>query len=326
MSQDVNFIIEFILENFIRMLPYLLLSVPLAVLVRLTDAKRFIEQAFNHHPLIAIVLATLVGAFSPFCSCTVIPIITSLLIANVPLGPVMAFWVASPSMDPEIFLLSVGILGKDLAIARVVATLFLSLGAGFLAHYLQGIGIFSAGILRAKHVPVPATTDSGCSCNVSEPSCGCSSTPVESSCGCSDTPAEPSAWQKVWKESYATIGLVVKFMLIAFLLEAVITLYVPQETIVKLVGSDNPSTITLMALIGIPIYTTNLTALPLIGGLLDLGLLPGAALAFLIAGPTTTIPAMTAVYGIAKPRVFALYIGITLVGSIILGYGFQLIL
>jgi uncharacterized protein len=42
-------------------------------------------------------------------------------------------------------------------------------------------------------------------------------------------------------------------------------------------------------------------------------MLPGAALAFLIAGATTTIPAMTAVYGITKPRVFA-------------GYGYQMLL
>ncbi|MBI2215669.1 MAG: hypothetical protein HYU51_00075 [Candidatus Rokubacteria bacterium] len=47
---------------------------------------------------------------------------------------------------------------------------------------------------------------------------------------------------------------------------------------------------------------------------------PGAALvAFLIAGPVTTVPAMSAVWGIVKPRVFALYLGIALVGAVVLG-------
>ena len=66
--------------------------------------------------------------------------------------------------------------------------------------------------------------------------------------------------------------------------------------------------------------------MPLVGGLLEQGMLPGAALAFLIAGATTTIPAMTAVYGITKPRVFAVYALSVLIGAIIAGYGYQLLL
>jgi uncharacterized membrane protein YraQ (UPF0718 family) len=53
---------------------------------------------------------------------------------------------------------------------------------------------------------------------------------------------------------------------------------------------------------------------------------PGAAIAFLIAGPITTIPAMTAVWGIVKWRVFALYLGMGLFGSILMGYAVNLIL
>jgi len=65
-------------------------------------------------------------------------------------------------------------------------------------------------------------------------------------------------------------------------------------------------------------------AMPLIGGLLAQGMHPAAALAFLIAGPTTTIPAMSAVWGLVNRRVFALYVGISLVGAIMLGYLYTL--
>jgi uncharacterized membrane protein YraQ (UPF0718 family) len=47
---------------------------------------------------------------------------------------------------------------------------------------------------------------------------------------------------------------------------------------------------------------------------------PGAALAFLIAGPTTTLPAMAAVWGLATRRVFALYVSFSLVGAVVLGF------
>jgi uncharacterized membrane protein YraQ (UPF0718 family) len=137
---------------------------------------------------------------------------------------------------------------------------------------------------------------------------------------------EIPTWQKVRTEAVAATGMIVKFMLIAFLLEAVITLYVPQATVVALLGNGNPLAILLAALVSVPVYTANLTALPLVSGLLQQGMLPGAALAFLIAGPGTTIPAMSAVYGIAKPRVFIVYLGAILISAIVLGYGYQLLL
>jgi uncharacterized membrane protein YraQ (UPF0718 family) len=47
---------------------------------------------------------------------------------------------------------------------------------------------------------------------------------------------------------------------------------------------------------------------------------PGAALAFLIAGPTTTLPAMAAVWGLVSRRVFALYVGYALAGALACGF------
>lgn len=79
------------------------------------------------------------------------------------------------------------------------------------------------------------------------------------------------------------------------------------------------------ALIGIPAYTSNLTALPLVSGLLSLGMNPGAALAFLIAGPPTTLPAMVAVWGIVKKKIFFLYVSFSLVGAIIFGILFNIL-
>ena len=74
------------------------------------------------------------------------------------------------------------------------------------------------------------------------------------------------------------------------------------------------------AVLGIPVYISNLAAMPMVGELLVQGMHPGAALAFLIAGPTTTLPAMSAVWGLVNRKVFALYIGFSLIGAIIAGY------
>ena len=118
--------------------------------------------------------------------------------------------------------------------------------------------------------------------------------------------------------------MVAKFMALVFLLEALIILYVPSEWITGLLGHRNQWAIVNAALIGVPVYTTELAALPLISGLLAQGMNPAAALAFLIAGPTTTLPAMAAVWGLVTRRVFVLYLSFSLLGAIGMGYLYYL--
>ena len=96
--------------------------------------------------------------------------------------------------------------------------------------------------------------------------------------------------------------------------------------IANILGEGNIFAIPLAALIGVPLYLSNFTALPFVSGLLAQGMVPGAAIAFLIAGPVTTIPAMTAVYGIVHRRLFALYLGIGLLGAMIMGFAANILL
>ena len=93
----------------------------------------------------------------------------------------------------------------------------------------------------------------------------------------------------------------------------------------KLLGQKNQWAILTAALLGVPVFTSNLTALPLVSGLLAQGMNPGAGLAFLIAGPTTTLPAMVAVWGLASRRVFALYVSFSLMGAVVLGYVYSVV-
>ena len=140
---DLYEIIRFVGNAPLKVLPFFLLSMFLSVLINMLDLTDAIRKAFAGREGLAVLMATAVGAFSPFCSCTVIPIIAGLLLSGVPLAPVMSFWIASPTMDPEIFTLTVGILGWPLALSRLGASLALSLGAGYLTLLLCRLGYFS---------------------------------------------------------------------------------------------------------------------------------------------------------------------------------------
>jgi uncharacterized membrane protein YraQ (UPF0718 family) len=338
-----------------------------------SGASRYINRAFQARPLIAILLATVVGAFSPFCSCGVIPVIAALLISGVPLAPVMSFWIASPSMDPEAFFLSVSTIGWELAVWRMVATLILSLSAGFVTHFIVQRGWLDQRMLRQRGAtsvqstwallkrawsrlklgltsslalrlaakdPVlvagvaccSASASLGVSLADSEPPAPATPAPASgcgASCGstegdsCSTKPR--SFRRRLLDETRDATLMVTKFMALAFFLEALITLYIPSEWIAGLLGHQNPWAIPTAAFLGVPVYTSNLTALPMVSGLLAQGMNPAAALAFLIAGPTTTLPAMAAVWGLTSRRVFALYVSFSLVGAVVLGYLYSLV-
>ena len=340
------------------------MTIPLAVAVNMTGASTHIKCAFDAGPVSAILLATLVGAFSPFCSCGVIPVIAALLIGGVMLPPVMAFWISSPSMDPEIFFLSVGTIGWNLAIWRLVGTLVLSLSAGFITHALTQTGWISQPVLRQKAVLgapeatskikrlglgfiaglkhglslkaktlVPARASACChgeSVTVThiqpvvsgktteiEDSSGQAKASTSCSSGCNE---EAPFWKRLSQESMNATLMVIKFMALAFFLEALIILYIPEGWIAGILGQDNSWAIFTAGFLGIPVYTSNLSALPMISGLLVQGMSPAAALAFLISGPTTTLPAMAAVWTLVNHRIFILYVSFSLVGAILLGY------
>ena len=356
-----------VVSGLLRMWPYLLLTIPLAVAVQMAGAARYIRAAFAARPVPAIILATLVGAFSPFCSCGVIPVIASLLLGGVPLAPVMSFWVASPSMDPEIFFLSVATLGWKLALWRLLATLAVSLAAGFITHAAVTSGWIAGPIVRSPRVrthrplivqarqaaarvmsllsPQPALVTQACCASPGQPaplvargalplrvvSQGVDFTDRSSSpggCGCGDAPPTVGVdggggklrfLRRLAREAGEASAMVAKFMTIALVLEALFVLYVPQEWVMALVGAESGFAILTAALVGVPLYTSNLAALPLVGALLAQGMDPSAALAFLIAGPMTTVPAMAAVWGLVQRRVFVLYVGFALAGAVASG-------
>lgn len=130
-QQQLGPSIRFALAAFIDVLPFLLLSVALAAGAKASGADAMIARAFIGREARMVAVASAFGALSPFCSCGVIPIIAALLSMGVPLAPVMAFWLASPLMDPSMFALTIGTLGLEFAVAKSLA----AVGVGLLGGY-----------------------------------------------------------------------------------------------------------------------------------------------------------------------------------------------
>ena len=329
MSEGV-WLAQFVAGEVWSILPAFAISIALGALIRALQLDGLIRRAVETRIALAVLLATAVGAFSPLCACTVVPVINGLLYSGVPLAPVMSFWIASPTMDPEKFALTVSMMGWPLAVARMLATLVLSLGAGYLTMALTRGGMLAEVLKRpAARRPLPiiaggsdVTTESTSCCAPAALAC-CATTPVSTAFA---ERLRSVHWPTVVRQMAAESWRLGKWLLLAFILEAVIVRYVPQATIAGVLGQGSHFAVILAALIGIPLYLNNVAALPIVSALLAQGMQPGAAIAFLVAGPVTTVPAMSAVWGVVTRKVFALYLGTSLVGAVVLGWLTNLVL
>jgi uncharacterized protein len=316
-------LIEFVTSNALAVAPWFFLSIGLGVAVRALRLADGMNAAFRRRPIPAILLAVAIGAFAPFCSCTVVPVVAGLLTAGIPLAPVMSFWVASPTMDPEIFTFTVSMLGWELASVRLVATLVLSTAAGVGIHILSRRGGFRHPLRRQPDTACGVEEDGACASSTS----GSGGTALltrpratlRERVASLDT---PSLVREIGQESWS-LG---RWLLVAFALEGLILAWVPQEAIASTLGGGNAWSVPLAAAVGVPLYVSNFTALPIVSGLLSQGMSTGAAIAFLLAGPVTTLPAMLAVRPLVRREVFVYYLAVGLLGATTLGYATSMVI
>lgn len=291
--------------------PWFALSVLFAAAAKATGADGVVARAFVGREGWVIPIAAVVGGLTPFCSCGVIPLVAGLLGAGVPLAAVMAFWIASPLMDPTQFFVIAGSLGVGFAVAKTLAAVGMGLLGGYGTMALTRSGMLST----ADNLRISARPKSCCASS-----------------------RKAKATRPIWRfwedgercqvfltSAAGTAWFLVRWLAIAFAIESVMTAWVPPALIAHWLGTG-PFAIPLAVLVGVPVYINALAAIPFVAGLIQLGMSPAAGLAFMLATTATGFAAMTAVWALVKPKVFALYIAFAVVGALLAGYAFQLAL
>ena len=300
--------LKFVAGALVQISPFLLFSIAVAAYAQATGSENLIQRIFSGKPVATITAAALFGSLSPFCSCGVIPIVAGLLGAGVPLAPVMAFWISSPLMDPEMFILSAAALGLPFTVAKTLAAFGIGLIGGFATLAAVRIGWF--------HNPLSAGVGNGC----------------ESSCSSEKKAGNGVLW-RFWKEAPRrrkfthSLGengwFLGKWLTLAFAIESLMVAYIPASLVAEWLGGDSWWTIPAAVAAGIPAYMNGFAAIPLMAGLIDMGMAEGAALSFMVAGGVTSIPAAMAVFALVRGQVFSWYLVISLTGSLAAGIIYQ---
>lgn len=295
-------ILTFALKAFGNTLPLIIFAVLAVGYLKATGAEALLAKAFEGNTVRMIVLASLLGGLSPFCSCEVIPFIAALLAVGAPLAAVMAFWLSSPLMDPAMFAITSGELGLGFAIGKTVAAVGLGLLGGTIVALFANSQVFAD--------PLKERSSGG--------GCGCGPSPFKGKPNWqfwSEAPRR-DVFRKTVIDNALFLG---KWLFIAYMFEALMLTYASAEDIAKLLGGEGLWPILLGATVGAPAYLNGYAAVSLVDALLAKGMADGAAMSFVIAGGVTSIPAAVAVWALVKPRIFAAYIGIAVFGAILAG-------
>lgn len=287
-------------------LPYIAIAVLLLGYLKASGAETVVAKAFEGRESRMIVMAALFGGLAPFCSCEVIPFVAGLLAVGAPLSAVMAFWLSSPLIDPPTLLITASALGWTFSIAKAIAAVALGLIGGFAVRHILTAKIFSDPLK-------PGTSFGGC-CGSPAPFSGTPRWPFWK---------EPERREIFARQSLENAFFLLKWLSFAYLLEAVLIHYVPAEIIASAVGGDGILPIITGAMVGAPAYVNSYAAPPLVAGLVEQGMTQGAAMAFMIAGAVSSIPAMAAVWSLVRGPIFLAYLGLGISGAILIGSIFQ---
>ena len=258
-------------------------------------SQETLGRALSRKGFLGNFLGAALGAVTPFCSCSTIPMTVGLLRAGVPFGATMSFVLASPLLNPIILTMFLALLGWK-------ATLIYG-GVTFLAAMFSGAALELLGFQKdVKKVRVTGGHQQN------------------------DT-SLPFAvkLREAFGDAWRDFTGILLYLILGVAVGAAIYGYLPMDFVTRFAGSGNPFAIPVAAVIGIPLYVRAETVIPIAVALTQKGMSMGAVLALIIGGAGMSIPEMSMLAGIFKKRLVVVFVGVVFLTAVIAGFSFNAI-
>ncbi|HMU92369.1 MAG TPA: permease [Anaerolineales bacterium] len=305
-------VVETFSHNWFLLLLSIIASAALKLYVDEDAVARFLRRNTKN----SVLMSTGVAVATPLCSCGTTAIVLGMMASTIPWAPIVAFLVASPLTSPQELFYSAGLFGWDFAIAFFVASIVLGLAGGAIASFAESRGWLANQARMAA--PKFAATSMGIMGGPVPLDLPVIMQPVAKTE--KPTVTFQMFMQEMWTVSKRLLPLFLGFTFIGYMLNGMI----PAAWITSLFGSGHVYSIPLAATLGLPFYINTEASLPLVRAMIDSGMSQGAALAFLITGAGTSLGALGGALTIARWRVIGIVVGTLWVGSIILGFAYNL--
>jgi uncharacterized membrane protein YraQ (UPF0718 family) len=246
------------------------------------------------------IVAALMGAITPFCSCSTIPFLKGLLRARAGFGPMLTFLFSSPLLNPVIIGLFAITFGIKVTVVYFLIALTVSVVAGVL---LDALGF-------EKHVREEAyatPTSSGCG----------------TSCSTSNIPAE-NKWVRIWRSTWKDFKGVLPYLLIGIAIGSVIYGFMPTDLVSAYAGEDSLLSIPVAAVIGIPLYIRAEAVIPLSAALVAKGMSLGAVMALIIGSAGASLTEVILLRSIFKMPMIIAFLVVILTMAVSAGFLYAL--
>nr|WP_300988360.1 permease [Thiocapsa sp.] len=239
------------------------------------------------------------GAVTPFCSCSSVPLFIGFVEAGIPLGVTFSFLIASPMINEVAVVILLGILGWELT--------FMYVAAGLTVAYV-------GGVVMERFKPERWVEPYVWQIHMGEL-----------------TMPEPDT-SLIGRHRYAVgevreiLRRLWKWVLLGIGVGALFHGYVPEEWVVEhLGGTDNWLAVPGAVLLGIPLYSNATGVIPVAEAMLGKGVAIGTTLAFMMSIAALSLPEMIILRKVIRWPGLALYAGVLAVAFILVGYGFNLL-
>ena len=248
------------------------------------------------HGIGANCIAALLGTVTPFCSCSSIPLFIGFTSAGLPLGVTFSFLISSPMVDLGSLVLLMSIFGWKVAIVYVVLGLVIAVAGGTLIEKLHLEEQVEEFIRKGRAMDVPQ-----------------------------EELRFADRIKYAWEQVISTAKKVAPYVLIGVGIGAIIHNWIPEEFIVKILGTGNPFGVILATIAGIPMYADIFGTIPIAEALLAKGAQLGVVLSFMMGVTTLSLSSMIMLRKAVKPKLLGIFTAICTVGIIVVGYFFNAI-
>lgn len=298
----------FVFDGLISVAPLVIPGIVLAAWVTASGAGAWVAGVFNGHLAHTILIASSIGAVTPVCGVTVLPLMAGLLAAGVPLAPIMAFWLSSPITDPAMLAATAATLGVSFAIGKTLAAVIMGIVGGAITALFVAAPWYKDALRQNTIVG-----------NLGSPTCIA-------------VGLDPLIWRSaerrsIFKSEILSISRLILICLIpAFAAEYALNAVLRPDALTPFIGADRWWAVPLAVFVGAPAYLDGYAALPLVRGLIDHGMSLGAAMAFLVSGGVVSIWGAMAIFPVLKLKPFLLYLALAVAGSLTSGWMFDLVM
>lgn len=289
---------HFFLYDSAKVLLLLVGMIFLIGMLRTTIRPERVRAYLHGKPLpVALLLAALFGAITPFCSCSSIPLFIGFVAAGVPLSVTLTFLIASPLVNEVAVILLGQTFGWGLTTAYVVSGLALAVVLGALFSRLD-LDDQVADFVR--------------------------DTPTARLHVAGHRPSLRDRVTAAREETAQIVGRVWKWVLVGVAVGAVIHGWVPAEFLADYAGPDNPLAVPIVTALGVPLYANAAGVVPIAEALAAKGMATGTVLSFMMATVALSLPEFVLLKQVLKPRLLALFFGSVALGIMAIGIGFNL--